>query len=195
MNNEILFTKDDFNFIKVNDSCYEVSFTLENNNIYLDEVIGYPFIKLIYDLNQDIFERMEMKVNKKDDKAEVIIVVRDLFEDIGLAQFYAYVNIENVTSERYKKVFKANSLLCNDRPDIVPKEAECLPIMNFDCEYHSITPHKIECRYTVEIKENINNNVSVSFLEKMVGKILFKLFGRIKTFIQNVNVMRNDVNL
>lgn len=54
MNNEILFTKDDFNFIKVNDSCYEVSFTLENNNIYLDEVIGYPFIKLIYDLNQDI---------------------------------------------------------------------------------------------------------------------------------------------
>ena len=192
MNNEILFTKEDFKFIKTNESSYEVSFTLENNNIYLDEVIGIPFIKLIYDLNQDIFEKMDMKLISKDE-AHVTIVVRDLFEDLGLSQYYAYMNIENIKSERYKKVFKSTSL-CHDKPEIVPMEAESLPKMNFYCEYNSITPHKIECRYTVEIKENINNTVSVSFLEKMVGKILFKLFGRVKTFIQNVNVMRNVTN-
>jgi len=189
MNNEILFTKEDFKFIKVNESSYEVYFTLENNNIYLDEVFGIPFIKLIYDLNQDIFEKMDMKLISKDE-AQVTIVVRDLFEDLGLSQYYAYMNIK---SDRYKKVFKSTTL-CHNRPEIVPMEAESLPKMDFYCEYNSITPHKIECRYTLEIKEVINNNVSVSFLEKMIGKILFKLFDRVKIFIKNVNVTQNVVN-
>jgi hypothetical protein len=31
-------------------------------------------------------------------------------------------------------------------------------------------------------------------LEKMIGKILFKLFDRVKIFIKNVNVTQNVVN-
>ena len=52
----VLFNKDNFKFTRVNQNHYIIEFTIENNNIDLSKIIDFNLIKLIYDLNTDIYE-------------------------------------------------------------------------------------------------------------------------------------------
>jgi hypothetical protein len=60
----ILFDKDGFKFIRVRKNHYKLSFNMENNNIIISKIIDFNLIKLIYDLNQDVYEKVNIqKIN------------------------------------------------------------------------------------------------------------------------------------
>ena len=54
-NNNILFEKQNFKLIKKNKNNYFFSFSIENNTIDISKLIDFSFIKLIYQLNDDIY--------------------------------------------------------------------------------------------------------------------------------------------
>ena len=63
----ILFDKEGLQFIKIKQNHYKLIFSMENNNIILAKIIDFNIIKLIYDLNVDIYENTE-QVNDWTDK-------------------------------------------------------------------------------------------------------------------------------
>lgn len=192
MENEILlYSKDSFKFIKSGENKYSVNYILENNDIKLDKIIDFPFIKLMYDLNKDIIERIDMKI--KDNRALIIILIKDIFEDLGIPQYYSCMIINKETNER--KIEFISDLLFdkNEMGDadmgIVPEEAEMLPILRINSEYIKINNNKIDCTHNVEIKNEMNSNsISVELVEKMVGKILYKIFNRMILFIKSIKI-------
>ena len=70
-----------FQMNKINVGEYNISFYLENNNIQLDNIIDFHLIKLLYELNQDIYEKIELKI-VNDTQAIFLAINKHLFQDL-----------------------------------------------------------------------------------------------------------------
>ena len=178
----ILYSKEGFNFIKNGKNNYSLTFEMNNNSIILSNVIDFNLIKLIYDLNSDIYEKVNISpINDK--QVIMTMLMKNLFEDLGLPQRYSYVHMTKYI-EPSKITFISQSIY-SEKPEGMPKEAEQMAIKNMTCECNIITPHKMGfcCNILFEDYMTIPQ-----FAEKMVGLILFKIFKRVKQFIENVRM-------
>jgi hypothetical protein len=155
---------------------------MENNTVVLSNIIDFSLVKLIYDLNSDIYEKVNL-VKLDDNQAVMCMLMKHLFEDLGLPQRFSYVHMTKYI-EQNKITFVSQSIY-GERPEGMPENAEQMPIKNMICECTSVTPHQMRfcCNITFE-----NYMMIPSFAEKMVGLILFKIFNRVKQFIENVRM-------
>ncbi len=179
---EILYSKEGFTFVKNTKNNYSLSFQMENNNIILSKIIDFNLVKLIYDLNSDIYEKVKL-VMINDNEATINLLMKHLFEDLGLPQRFSYLHMQKIMEENTIKFILHT--IKSERPDGMPDDAELMPIQNMNCNCLIVTPHRI--KFTCNILfEPIMNIPSVA--EKMVGLILYKIFNRVKQFIENVRI-------
>jgi hypothetical protein len=155
---------------------------MENKSIILSKIIDFNLVKLIYDLNSDIYEKANLQ-KIDDNQAIVILLIKHLFEDIGLPQRYSYVHMIKQVHEN-KIIFTSQSIY-SERPEGMPENAEQMHVKNMICECNIVTPHRISFSCNVIFEDYM---VVPQFAEKMVGLILFKIFNRVKQFIENVRM-------
>jgi hypothetical protein len=179
---KILFNKEGFKFSAISKNNYKLEFTIENNNIILSQIIDFSLIKLIYDLNADIYEKVNLeKIN--DNEAIITLVMKHLFEDIGLPQRFSFFNMKK-TYENKKIIFEGETIMTHI-PEGMPENAELLPMKKIICTCNIITPHKIEYEFNICFD---NNLLIPEFLQKMIGVIINKIFKRVKQFIENLRL-------
>jgi len=179
---DILFHKEGLKFIKVEKNHYKLNFSMENNNIILSKIIDFNLIKLIYDLNADIYEKVSIeKINENE--AIVTMLMKHLFEDIGLPQRFSYTHINKFDKDN-KIIFLSNSIK-SSRPQGVPSDSELMAIENMTIICDIITPHKVNFSLNIIFEHNVT---VPAFLEKIVGVIVGKIFKRVKQFIENVRI-------
>jgi hypothetical protein len=182
MDSEILFEKDGLKFIKIKKNTYNLVFSMENNNIILSKIIDFNLVNLIYELNKDIYEKVNVK---KINENEIIVnfLIKHFFEDLGLPQRFSYIYMKK-KMETNKIVFESQTIR-GERPPGMPDDAELLNMEKINTECLIITPHKIVFNVNIIFDDNVN---IPSFAEKMVGVIINKIFKRVKQFIENVRI-------
>ena len=178
----ILFDKDGFVFSRVGKNNYKMNFVMENNNIVLSKVVDFGLIKLIYDLNGDVYEKVTMETLNSNEVI-VTLLMKHLFEDLGLPQKYSFIHVEKIIEDE-RIVFKAQSIQ-SYRPDGLPAEAELMVVDDLTCNCNIITPHKIDFSFTILFDQSMK---IPPFADKLVGMILNKIFKRVKQFIENVRL-------
>lgn len=179
---DVLYKKDGFTFLKNCKNNYSLKFKMDNKLISLSKIIDFNLIKMIYDLNGDIYENVNLEIlNEK--QCVATLLMKHLFEDIGLPQRYSYLHMIKIVEENMI-TFTGHSIYYK-RPEGIPVNAEQMPIKNIICTFNIITSHSIE--FCCDIKFDDHMNVP-QFAEKMVGLILFKIFNRVKQFIENVRI-------
>ena len=177
-----LYSKEGFRFVKNENNNYNLSFEMENNHIILSKIIDFNLVKLIYDLNVDIYEKVNLKIINENE-ATINLLMKHLFEDLGLPQRFSYVHV--------KKTFESNSIsfdlqtIKSNRPEGMPLDAELMPMKNMNCNCDIITQHKIRFTFNVLFE---NHMLLPPVVEKIVGLILYKIFNRVKQFIENVRI-------
>ena len=57
-----LYSKEGFVFTKNEKNNYSLSFEMVNKNIILSKIIDFNLVKLIYDLNSDIYEKINLNI-------------------------------------------------------------------------------------------------------------------------------------
>jgi hypothetical protein len=178
----ILYSKEGFVFIKNQKNNFSLSFSMENNNILLSKIIDFNLVKLVYDLNKDIYEKVSLN-KKNDNEAIMVMLMKNLFEEFGMPQRYSYIRMQKYEQEN--KISFVSESIKNDRPEGIPDEAEQMLIRSLinDCEI--INPHKIQFICQIQFEDSVH---IPSFIEKMVGLLLFKIFKRVKQFIENVRI-------
>lgn len=176
-----LFNKNGFKLVKYLENRFSLNFSMENKNIYLANVIDFNLIKLMYELNNDIYIKNEVNVINENE-ATVILLLFHFFEDLGLPQKYAHLNIVRTIND---KAITFVGTVNPGLPSIIPQEATMLPFNSIICNCDIITPHKID--FSFDIKFDKNHYIP-PFVEKMIGVILNKIFLRVKQFIENVKV-------
>lgn len=179
---DILYSKEGFTFVKNSKNKYSLTFQMENKSIILSKIIDFSLVKLIYDLNGDIYEKVNLQ--KIDDNQAIMnMLMKHLFEDLGLPQRFSYVHMIKQVEEN-KITFTSQSIY-SERPEGMPDDAEQMPIKNMICECNIITPHRVGFVCNIIFEDYM---VVPQFAEKMVGLILFKIFNRVKQFIENVRM-------
>jgi hypothetical protein len=182
MDETILFDKDGFKFTRIKKNQYKLEFMMENHNVILPKIIDFSLIKLIYDLNPDIYEKVEMQ-KKNDYEVTIVFLIKDLFEDLGLSQKFYFMNMKKFTDNN-QILFKGESIT-NYKPEFIPGDAELMNVQDLTCTCHILTQHKILFHFNIIFDPNIT---IPPFFEKIFGTILYKIFNRTKQFIENVRI-------
>jgi hypothetical protein len=184
MNTEekVLFEKEGLRFSKFGTNHYCTTFYIKNDNFRLSDIINFDLIKLMYDLNPDIYELVQLE-KLGDNDAYCLLILKHFFEDLGLPQRYAYLHMhKSIVGDTI--VFDAASDYAN-LPSNIPTSCKPTAIKNIKSVCEIITPHEIQFTHNIYFNEA---NIMPGFVEKMVGVIINKIFKRVKQFIETVRV-------
>jgi len=178
----ILLNKNGLEIVKCAKNKYTLRFHLENNNIYIKKIIDFPLIKLVYDLNPDVYE--QTNIEKIDEtQAKVTLLLKHFFEDLGLPQRYSYIHVTKHI-ERNNVTFVTKSIT-TEKPDGMPIDSKLLPIQDLIASFEIDSPHIANVTFNILFDERFNIPV---FAEKIIVHILCKVFTRVKQFIENITI-------
>jgi len=177
-----ILCKDGLQITKCATNKYKLRFHLENNIIYIEKIIDFPLIKLVYDLNPDVYEQTNIdKIS--DTEARVTLLLKHFFEDLGMPQRYSYVHMTKHV-ERNNITFVTKSIT-NEKPPGMPIDSELMPIQDLVASFDIVTPHMSSVTFDILFDKRFNIPV---FVEKIIAQILFKVFTRVKQFIENIAI-------
>jgi hypothetical protein len=176
---KVIMEKEGMKFSRIAKNQYQLNFMIQNNKIHLPNIINFDLVKLIYDLNTDIYEKTHLeKINNNE--AVVTLLMKHFFEDLGLPQRYSYLHVQK--TETNETIRFQSVPIQAERPEWIPEEAQMVAIKSMTMLCEILSPHKITVSTFVFFKEN---HVVPPFMEKFVGMILYKIFNRLKQFIEN----------
>ena len=178
----LIFEKETFKFVKLDKNKYKLSFSMENKQMILSNILDFNLIKLIYDLNSDIYEKVSIQ-QMNENEAICTLLIKNFFEDLGFSQKYSHLHMKKYY-EGSKIIFNSETIH-SEKPDIIPTDAELLYIDSMVNICEIVTPHNIEFSFYINFHPEM---IIPSFSEKMVGVILNKIFKRVKQFIENVRI-------
>jgi len=188
----IFFDKNTLRISKTQDEEYHMQCEIENKNLILEKIIDFEMMKLVYDLNKDIYEKTELhKIS--DLEANIFFMMKDLFPDLGIPQRFAYLKVKKtvekdpLTQKTSKIIFQSQFILDEKgefkRPEHVTQKAHPLPIERMEVECIFFNEHKMHFSNKIKIDEK--KMKIPAFLEKMISQIIYKVFSRLKQFIEN----------
>lgn len=193
MDNKILLDKNGVKFIKLTDETFNISFTVENS-LDVRPLINLNLIKLLHDLNPDLFESYNV-VNSDEYERHICLLFKDLFADLGIPQYYYNFSLASCSS---------NATINQDSSPTIKfiiTPLHCLEDKCFDNTSLMVVP-LTHCEIVCTLVNNtlMNNTVGHfnitahitnaelfnSFFEKMVAMILYKVVNRLKQFISTI---------
>jgi hypothetical protein len=160
---------------------YELSFEIENNNIILKKLINFQLMRIIYEVNKDIFDDFSLDIHS-DNEADIYLSFKHFFEDLGFQKRYNLLHV-NMHNDTNCVIFTANTRyntpLKNANANV---NSTILPIDNLQITCNIVTAHKIKIINVI----TFNSCFEIpGFVEKMSVQIFNKIFLRIKQFIEN----------
>ena len=166
----ILYDKNDTKIIKLDDENYNLLFSIENKNINLCSIINFELIKLIYELNKDVCENMNLE-KLDENNAQTTILIKNFFEDLGLPQKYTSLHILK-TSDNKSITFDFSTIKIK-KPKWVHKDMDLADIKNvqINCDFSS-SQHKINFNCLINFKEEAEMPVFVQKVSIMIINII-----------------------
>jgi hypothetical protein len=197
----VIIDKNDFKFTKNTDSQFNLTFEITNNNIILPKIINFELINLIFKLNPNIFASVNMQKGEKEKEGEkegeekevnIYALLKDIFCEIGLPQYYCSLNIKRIDSIPDLlpgirlpciRFITNNNINNNNVNSTFPKDSESLPIEQIVIDFDVITNHhvKVNCDITLTDDHNL-----LKFTEKIIGNMIYNIFNKVKQFIENI---------
>jgi hypothetical protein len=183
---KILFEKNGIKIQKEKeDDKFTITFFLENEqHIAITHFVSIDFLKLVHDLNPDIFESIHIhkfSAKEKKEEANVLIIFKDLFGDIGLPQFYMCFNIVLSPNEGGDKTFILTPL--EKTADVLELKQNKVEIPLRKCTLVCKTFSEYHIEFCLQSVLSVNDLFSTSYIEKMASMLLYKLLNRVKQFI------------
>lgn len=191
---KVLYSKKGFLYKRVRENdppttIYSLQFDMETPHLYIETLLDFPMVKLLYDLNHDVYETVHMEVID-DWNARIFLVVKPLFRDAGIPQWYLYIHVQksfrSATSEQPACVQFFSQPIYHLPADssavCPPKGAIPLPLRENTFECQVMTPHKV----SVRVRNQMDTRSTVPpFMENMMGLISFKIFDRFRRFMES----------
>jgi hypothetical protein len=122
-------------FIKLEKNKYNLLYSIENPNINLEPLINFELIKLIYELNPDIYEKVVL--NKiSEEEAQITILMKHFFNELGFPQKFSYMGLKKCVSQN--RINFVGASIFSEKPQHIENEVELLPIENLNvaCPNH-----------------------------------------------------------
>ena len=168
---------------------YLLQFVAENNNVNLYNMINLDIYKLMFTLNKDSLEKIDLgnivKISTSHDKiineVNVLFLFKPFASDLGIKPKYMYVKVTEVC-EPNKKTYN-----CVDIEYETPEE-----LKNYDKILNNISSmvvnfescHKINISYIFKM---VLSHTLPTYMENIMGLIMKKVFLNLKQFIELIH--------
>ena len=183
-----LMDKNGMKILKLDTDEYNILFSIKNNNFILPSIINFDLIKLIFDLNPDIYEKsiLHKNINISENNATIGSLMKDVYSDLGIPQTYICMDVEMT------KTFNIIKFTCNPiyNQEILSSfnltpELYLLPIINMTIYCNILTNHHIDITCQLKLEDDIEIE---QFIEKIIISVINKIFIRLKQFIENLSI-------
>jgi hypothetical protein len=181
---KVIMDKKDYKMTRIDKYNYLFEYEITNSNILLKNVINLEFFKLIYELNKhDIFDDFYLEMNSSE-SATVYILFKHFFDDFGVPQKYAHINISIEKTEK-QIIFKTTTNNSIPKVNIANKEAQLIPIHSVTTICDLINPHRALIKTTTSFHTSMH---LPEFIEKLATTVISKIFLRTKQFIEKITI-------
>ena len=114
---KVLVEKDGMKFIKLEKNKYNLTYSIENKDINLEPLINFELIKLIYELNPDIYEKVVL--NKiSEEEAQITLLMKHFFNDLGFPQKYSHMGLKKSVSPN--RINFVGASILSEKPSYIP---------------------------------------------------------------------------
>jgi len=175
-----LIDKNGIKFVKIGANKINLTFEVNNDKIVLPLIINFDLIKLANTLNPNIFETTEI-INISDIEITMTSLLKDIFSDLGLPQYYLALKITKEIVDSKTILFNCRSF--NNKLQSYPDDVERLPVEIMNIKFNIINNHKFTMDFDIILTDRHN---IPQFSEKIIGNIIYNMFNRLKQFIENV---------
>jgi hypothetical protein len=160
---------------------YLLQFYLENKNRNLCDIINLNMYTLLYTLNKDNFEKIEIKKWLSDHEVEVLFLFKPFGKELGIKPKYMYVkSIEKI--ENGKKIYTGYDIEYPNLSEIAGYEKVNTAISNMVVNFES--NNKVNINYIFKL--DLSHSLPI-YMENILGLIMKKMFIHLKKFIESVN--------
>ena len=155
----------------------QMNFNFTNDNIYIENLFNVQLFKLFCEVNKKIIEDMYI-VNVDEHNIDAFIVIKHLFKDLGLPQYFLKINFFHDIKNKSFRLTSNKDLLFELPFSYSPKAVW----MDFDiiCQYKKITDHDFSISVIIE---DILKDTDV-YVKNIIKKLINTLFNNLK---QNIN--------
>ena len=175
-----LIEKNGIKFVKIGENIIKLTFEVNNDKIVLPLIINFDLIKLVNTLNPNIVETTEI-INISDIEITMSSLLKDIFCDLGLAQYYLALKITKEIID--PKTILFNCVSFNNKLQSYPDDVEKLPVESMNIKFNIINNHKFTMDFDIIL---IDQHNIPQFSEKIIGNLIYNMFNRLKQFIENI---------
>ena len=187
--NKIICSKKDI-FLTHNNNTknYNLIFNTLSSNIDLQKYTSFNIYKLLFELNKDIVESIEIIDLLSDNEANILIILKEIGDTIRIPKNYLYLTINKIynnneilfesTNNNNIDKIKNKIIGCNK----TISEYSVLKIINND--------NKLIFNYEFNFKMVLQQS---KFVNNIVALLIKKVFYKLKLFIENSNNYNNDL--
>jgi hypothetical protein len=157
--------------IEYKDNIYKLQFDITSNMLF-EKLLNIHFFDLFFDVNKNVIEDKNIQ-NIELNKYYIYLKLTHFFKELGITQ--KCVNLELMHN------MKENAFIINTNENIIVNENIELLHINALIKYKKITDNI----YLFDvIIENEELDIEDMGIEKLVGKIIIKIFNNLKEYIE-----------
>ena len=165
--------------VRIATNKYRMTTTIENKKIYMKNLLNFNLINLIYQTNLDKFDKINLNIINEDD-ANVFLLMKHFFKEMGLKQRYFCFDIKKVDLENgISFILTQNAEYGKQVNDC--SNAHLMPIKHMLYNFELVSLHKIKMTQYI----NFDPEVGLpTFLEPVFGLISKTMLKQMKQFIE-----------
>ena len=181
-----LINKNDNVTIKKESNKYIISCEIENININVENLFNnnFNFIQLIYNINSELFEIIDIKnSNENVNEAFCYLLIKHHFQNLGVYQRYIVLKINKIYNPNNNTIFNGVSYPEYNNYTKSNNTAILAPIKNIIVECNIINNHKFNLITTILLEESF---IFPTMIEQLTIPIFRKCYKNIKNVLQNI---------
>lgn len=163
-----------------NQNEYILKFKICNNNINVHNFLDWNIYDLLYSLNRDILDDMNITVEENDTRTFTYLFKR-FGKELGILQRYLTFNIKKIKLDQKNILYMCRPPECNVKR-FVNAEPVISNFAKFNIHIENDHTMHITYHYHIDLAEQLPKS-----MENVAGILIKKLFWRFKTFIENID--------
>ena len=161
---------------------YSLQLYLDNANYNLYNIINLNMYNLLYELNQDNFEKIEIKNWLSDCEVDVLFIFKPFGKELGIKPKYMYIR-STETVENGKKTYVSYDIEYPYPDELANYEKVTTIISTMVVNFES--NHRVNINYLFKL--DLAHSLPI-YMENILGIIMKKMFLHLKQFIEAIKL-------
>ena len=170
--------------ISQTENSYNLQYRIINKQFYLNKLINFQFLTIIYELNKSLFDNFKIEIISEDN-AVIYILFKWLFKEFDMKQYAVILNINKTAVKNEQICFECSSVSTSVSTGtfIIPENVQLLHVDNYTICFDISDKHNIHVDNTVIFQKK---PIILPYIQKMTAQIISKMIINTKQFIEKM---------